>query len=264
MKHQIVNDLKSILEQFEKNKNLFEIFRDVIEICSISEHQAVFNLGFVAKNADYELLEQKYLEIVGKYKKSDVDLIVKFYAHLKAFFLEGNHADILGELYMQLEISNKRIGQFFTPYTVSQFMAEINLLNIEDEIKEKGYFTLSDPCVGAGCMIIAVSDTLRRKNINSGQMLFQVVDIDRLCFNMCYVQLSMLRLNGVVIWGDSLACQVYETRKTPALILNDDKADKNTKELIKNLEILQATQTQKSDPEEKEVKPKVVEQLTLF
>lgn len=36
-------------------------------------------------------------------------------------------SDVLGEVYMELELGNKWKGQFFTPYHVSQAMASVTL-----------------------------------------------------------------------------------------------------------------------------------------
>jgi type I restriction-modification system DNA methylase subunit len=263
MSNEIIKELTAIIKQFENNKSTFEIFRDVIEICSISEHQEIFNLGMIKKNEDYQNLEKQYLEIMKKYKKLDVDLMVKFYAILKSYFMNDNHDDLLGSLYMSLELGNKNSGQFFTPYHISKFMAEIQISNIEEKVKERGYFSISDPCVGAGGMIIAASDVVKNSNIGKSKMIFQAIDIDKLCFNMCYVQLSMLRLNGVVMWGDSLKCEAFEIRKTPALILTENQTKcKNVKNLIEQMEILRPIERL---PEiNKNIFQDQSEQLTLF
>lgn len=259
MSKEIIKNLTSILNEFEQSRGMFEIFKDVVEICSISEHQEVYNLGLVQKNNDYEILEKRYLEIIKPYSRLDLNLIVKFYAELKSFFLKKNYDDVLGLLYMNLELGNKRSGQFFTPYHISRFMAEIQLCGMESIIEKQGYFSISDPCVGAGGMIIAASDVMNNHKINQNQMIFQAVDSDKQCFNMCYTQLSMLRLNGVVIWGNSLSCELYESRKTPALILSYDQAqNENVKKLVESIEIIQTIQQQSQQQSEKLI------QLTLF
>ena len=234
---QIIKTLTTILNNFNKSRNIFEIFRDVIEICSISEHQLIFYVGSVKKDNNYKILEERYLKIIRKYDKSDQDLIVKFYSELKLFFVKGNYGDVLGSLYMSLELGNKRNGQFFTPYTVSQFMAEITLSEVDKVIEEKGYVSISDPCVGAGGLIIAAAEIMQKRGHNLNTMIFQVIDIDELCFNMSYTQLSMLKLNGVVIWGDSLKGESFEKRKTPPLIMSLAHSDNpNLRKLIENME----------------------------
>lgn len=228
----LIKDLSSIIDKLSYSKSCFETFSNVIEICSITEHQNIFNLGLKAKDSEYEELEKKYLELINLYNKEERDLIVKFYGSLKYFFIKNNHFDILGSLYMALELSNKRTGQFFTPYDVSKMMASMLLPDIKDTVTRKGYFTICEPCIGAGGMVIAASDIMNSQNISKGEMLFQGIDIDRLCFNMSYVQLSMLGLMGVLIQGNSLSCEEFDKRKTPALLLNEDKLPKN---LILNL-----------------------------
>ena len=178
-----IKNLTSILNQFKKSKNMFQIFSDVMEICSISEHQHIYNLGWKPKDDNYKLLEKKYLELINDYEKPDRDLMVKFYSTLKIFFIQGNYGDVLGEVYISLELGNKRNGQFFTPYHISKMMAEMTMTGIEEAIRNQGYFSASDPCSGAGGMLIAASDLLKTRNIAANLMIFQAIDIDRLCFN---------------------------------------------------------------------------------
>ena len=49
--------------------------------------------------------------------------------------LEETSTDILGELYMALEIANKDAGQFFTPYNVARLMAEMNFNEKDEQLK---------------------------------------------------------------------------------------------------------------------------------
>lgn len=39
--------------------------------------------------------------------------------------LDPEPRDVLGGLYMELELGNKNAGQFFTPPYISEFMAEL-------------------------------------------------------------------------------------------------------------------------------------------
>jgi hypothetical protein len=45
--------------------------------------------------------------------------------------------DTLGEVYMEFGIPNKYTGQFFTPWSVAQFMAVVTMGNIEEQIHER-------------------------------------------------------------------------------------------------------------------------------
>lgn len=120
--------------------------------------------------------------------------------------LESNpDQDFLGALYMELQLGNHWKGQFFTPYNVSRMMAEMTVGNCENEIEDKGFITLCDPCVGGGAMLIAGTNAMRRQNINyQTNALFAGQDIDRIVGMMAYIQISLLGCPGYIVIADSL------------------------------------------------------------
>ena len=74
-------------------------------------------------------------------------------------------SDYLGELFHILELHNKYRGQFFTPIHIAEFMGACSYSGkeeIETIIKEKGYFSISDPCCGAGVMLIGFYKNLMK------------------------------------------------------------------------------------------------------
>lgn len=85
-------------------------------------------------------------------------------------------------------------------------MVEINMVGVEDEeLKKKGYITVSDPACGAGAMLIAFANMARAHGINyQKEVLFFGQDIDLTAALMCYVQLSIWGCPAIVIVGDSL------------------------------------------------------------
>lgn len=114
--------------------------------------------------------------------------------------------DFLGKLYMSLNLGNHWRGQFFTPYDVCRMMAEINIGDgIQTEIETKGYISICDPCVGAGAMLIAAANVMKRVNVNYQTCAVLVgQDVDRIVAMMAYIQLSLLGCAGYIIVGDSL------------------------------------------------------------
>ena len=114
--------------------------------------------------------------------------------------------DFLGKLYMNLNLGSHWHGQFFTPYNVCRMMAEMNFGDgIQAEIKRKGYISVCDPCVGAGAMLIAAANALRRAKVNyQTKAVFVGQDIDRVVAMMAYIQLSLIGCPGYIIIGNSL------------------------------------------------------------
>lgn len=114
--------------------------------------------------------------------------------------------DFLGKLYMNLNLGSHWHGQFFTPYNVCQMMAEINFGDgIQAEVERKGYISVCDPCVGAGAMLIAAANAMRRAKVNyQTSAVFVGQDIDRVVAMMAYIQLSLIGCSGYIIIGNSL------------------------------------------------------------
>lgn len=202
------------LHHFPNTRDKYETFCDWLEIAATALHQKCYNI--IPKDADYERFEQKYLELIKKYNKEELSLFANLLS-ITQLALYHSHQDFLGRVYELAEFSNRDRGQFFTPYHVSQMMAKMVLIDIKTPIKEKGYFTMCEPCCGAGGMIIAAAEEVREQGFQpSYHMLFAATDIDRKCFNMSYIQASILDICGYVNHGNTLTMEIWETRPTPA------------------------------------------------
>lgn len=62
--------------------------------------------------------EREYLRIINSYEKKERKLFPQMFALLMEELELHPNQDLLGSLFMELEISNKHTGQFFTPYNV--------------------------------------------------------------------------------------------------------------------------------------------------
>jgi len=149
--------------------------------------------------------EKEYLEIINKYDKSEQEIFPQMLAKIVRSFEQEQFADILGDLYMQLEMGNKWKGQFFTPYHISVLMAKMSADDVKSEIDKKGYMTVSDMCCGGGAMLIAFAEHCYNEKVNyQNHVLFVAQDIDPVVAKMCYVQMSLLGMPGYVIIGNSI------------------------------------------------------------
>lgn len=152
-----------------------------------------------------------YLEIVRKYKnnqpqdKREIDYFSEAFA-LLMLEMQKTNDDILGQVYMQWNQSNKYRGQFFTPKHVASMMAQ--------------YLTphgrILDPCCGSGIMLVEAIKTMNNETLDNS--LFCGQDIDLTCVKMCALNLLFFNVNGYVVWGDSLLMEcnkVYQTARSP-------------------------------------------------
>ena len=222
-------------QQKEFNKLLKEVsfpskwqiegFKDFLELSHIALAQPFYQS---------EEMEKRYLEIAGKYKKEELDKFAKMLA-IAATALGEKHHDFLGEVFMGNEMGDSYKGQFFTPYHISYFMAQINLGSIEETIKDKGYFSMCEPTCGSGGIVIACAETVTKQGFNPSEVMWcQAQDIDNLCFMMTYIQLSLLDVPARVVLGDTLAFEENKVLYTPAFIREDWFGKIDSKDQVAN------------------------------
>lgn len=189
-----------------RHKHRYDVFRDFVTMAAASLHNAVC--------AD-ENREAEYLRIIGEYGKEDQKAFPKLLAYLVEM-MQPEPRDVLGPLYMELEIASRDQGQFFTPPDLSNLMAQ--MIWTDTLITDgRSFITLSEPACGAGGMVLAFVKTMMDRGHDPNRRLWvQCVDIDRLAALMCYVQLSLWHIPAEIIVGDTLRLEVRETWHTPA------------------------------------------------
>ena len=147
--------------------------------------------------------DEEYLKIVGKYNNDRPrgEREIDFFADAFSFLLkemEETNDELLGEVYMTLNINNKYSGQFFTPKQIASFMAQITA--------PRG--VISDPCCGSGIMLIEACKTMTNEEID--QSLFIAQDLDYTCVRMCALNMCFFNLNAYIIRGNTLKMNDYQ------------------------------------------------------
>ena len=203
------NDFMKCLQSIEYGRNNYDVFQDFLSLASLSFHNVI---------AKDEKVEKEYLDIIGRYKnkKQFAELLV-----ITTLALEEKPHDFLGDIFMSAGFGNVRGGQFFTPYHLSKMMSDITIGdNFKEQIEKDGYVTLSEPCCGAGGMIIAVSEVMKEKGFNpQTQMRFTGIDIDLKCCQMAYIQTSLLGLRGDIYHGNTISMEMWKRFITPMSII---------------------------------------------
>ena len=221
MAHAPTNEIAKILSGIQDHDN-YTVISDFFEMSAIA----------IRNNVDHgrerDKYEQRYLQIVKKYKREQLDLFVNALAVFSAWIKKAMDGDIpfrdfAGEIYMDSGTSNGKAGQFFTPYHVSKLMAECNFDKdkLKAEIAEDPdrVITIAEPTCGAGGLIVAAIDVLKDAGINYAWNAFvDCGDIDARCVHMTYLTLSLLGVPAVVRRGDALMLDYSETWYTPAYI----------------------------------------------
>ena len=199
----------SLFNSIARHKHRYAVFADFVTMSAIALHNAV-NMN--------EALEKEYLEIVAKYSKKEVNHFCELLANFIEL-LEVEPTDILGHLYMELDLGNLNNGQFFTPHEISLLMARLAYGDMLENLN-KPFITLSEPACGAGGMVLAFVNEMLRNKLNPAYKLFvQCIDIDRLAGLMCYMQLSLWNVPAEVIIGNTLTMKFRGVYYTPAYYL---------------------------------------------
>ncbi len=223
------------LQNLDTSRRTDVVFRDFLTLSTYAIMQPFY------RSPD---IEQKYMNIVSKYTQEQANDFSQMLA-LLVNALEQKYQDFLGQIYMRLNLGNVKTGQFFTPYSVSKMMSEITFLENKDNIENQELITLSEPCCGSGGIIIAYAETMKNHNINFQKKLFvEAIDIDELCFQMTYIQLSLYGISARVMLGDTLAYKFSQIYYTPMYFINgfswklkefESNKTKSEKEVIKQI-----------------------------
>ncbi len=182
-------------------KHRYDVFRDFVTMAAISLHNAV---------RKDEGRESEYLALIGSYQPKDQQAFPKLMA-LLIEALQFEPRDVLGTVYMDLELGSRERGQFFTPQHLCEAMAAM-LHGDELEHLERPFITLSEPACGAGGMVLAFVKEMQKHGHNPARRLWvQCIDVDRLSALMCYIQLSLWDVPAVVLVGNTLSLEMRET-----------------------------------------------------
>ena len=116
-------------------------------------------------------------------------------------------ADPLGEFYMQ-HISYGRLGQYFTPEVITDFMAKIT---VDEHVQDGARF--ADPACGSGRTLLSAAKINRN-------LVFYGADLDAICCKMCLVNMLMNSMIGEVANMDSLSNEFFRGYQVKTMLLN--------------------------------------------
>jgi hypothetical protein len=211
-----MNHLKEFrkgIESLAGRYHIWQVFEDWTEAAAIELHQATYVMVSGRKNTE---VEKQYMDIISRYDPEDVR---KVFPTLFLHVVEGlqeEPCDFLGQAFMELDLGSHWHGQFFTPYHLSKMMAQMTL----QEIPDKGVITISEPACGSGGLLVACAEVLRDREIDPTFRMHAVAtDVDSTCFNMAYIQLSLMGISAEVCLGNTLSCEVRRYWRTFASVL---------------------------------------------
>lgn len=183
-KNKIIKCIQGMSGRF----SVYEIFSDWVELMALAmANQIIYD----------QKREERYEKVLDRYLKAEQDKLFEMTAWLIEW-ADVQYFDMLGFIYMHLELGNKRGGQFFTPYHICRMMAKF--VTFDEDVK-----ITNEPTCGAGGNIIALAEAMKEKGVNYQKKLMVICqDIDIKAVYMAYVQLSLYGVPAVVYQSDTL------------------------------------------------------------
>lgn len=146
----------------------------------------------------YKQREELYQNTIKQYTQDEQEKLFEMTARLFLAF-EDEIFDYLGGIYMEAGCGNKYVGQFFTPFHLSELCAKIGVDGTDKD------YHMYEPSCGGGAMILATAKALKDIGINYQRKLKVVAqDLDWLGVYMTYVQCFIIGIDAIVVQGDTL------------------------------------------------------------
>lgn len=162
-------------------------------------------------------VEAEYLKAAGKYNKDEMDTMSRLLG-ITIQALEGSIHDFLGATFHELELHNKHIGQFFTPFELCKMMAAM----MAPQVPGPGrLLKVGEPACGSGSMVLALAEIMRERECPQAQVVYYLKDLDHRAFRMAYIQTSLCGLPAEIELGDTLRMTTDRVWRTPGYYLHD-------------------------------------------
>lgn len=199
-----------LIERMTHSRRSWQIFADFCEMTACAYTN-------VAPHRLNEKREARYLEVARQYTADEMQGFCFLNACVVEAMEQKGFDDVLGSIFMEMELASHWHGQFFTPYCISSMMSRVTL---DAAARDMEIIRWMEPACGAGAMMIAVAEALHEIGVNPQQTLHtQAIDIDPLCVHMAVIQLSVLGLPAVVHHGNTLSGERWDQWVTPAHVL---------------------------------------------
>ncbi|MFJ9900518.1 N-6 DNA methylase [Streptomyces sp. NPDC091280] len=196
-------------------KRMSEVFDNFVEMAALALRNAVDVRG----SRSWQAREVQYLQIAGGYGRTELYRFAEALA-LVTTEMEREPCDVLGRLYMALELGNERLGQYFTPYDIAQLMAEMQIDSVVEQVQRDGFAEVYEPTCGAGAFMVALAQAMIGHSLNpQTQLHVTAEDLAPQAMHMIYVHLALLHIPAVVRRRDILTLETFDAWPTPAHVL---------------------------------------------
>ena len=221
--------IATLIDSLSPKHRRLRVFQDMVTMmgCAISNS---------LDKQQAEKREAMYEECARRYTVAERAAFPEMLAELTMHLEDAGPDDVLGQLFMRLELYNEHRGQYFTPMHLCDLMARIpNSTDMKGKVNQQGFVTATDPASGGGAMLIAFAKNMAHQGLSYQRQLHATaVDIDFTAAMMSYVQLSLLHIPAIVVHGDTLTLEEFSAWRTPAHIMGnwDHKLRRHSAEVV--------------------------------
>lgn len=194
-REQFIKIFKEICRKGEDGFRLWESF------VSVTAYELYTSTALVESPA-FKGIEKHY-EVFKKYEKEFAIMLNCIVEELD----RNPRQDLLGSLFMELELNSSDKQQIFTPYHMSEMLSRISMdkEHLQSEIDSRGYIMINDPCAGGGSILVGAFNTIKDLGFNpQTQAVFVAQELSFITALSCYVQMALLGMVGYVQIGDTL------------------------------------------------------------
>ena len=199
---------------------LYDVFADFVEWGTLSIRQAI-------ELNHREEIEEKIRRFMQKYTPEEAEHMGEMFGMLimamQDYCQQGEYADILSRIFLELEIHSKDAGQFFTPGSVAKLTAKMTFNKEEagEIIGRDGHITLNEPTVGGGIMVLAFAEAMRAAGFDpTRQLVIYAGDIDMRCACMSYLHFSLYGFPAVIDYGNALTLDHWQRWYSPVYVFD--------------------------------------------
>jgi len=197
-------DFARLIREADYGMNLDELFREFLQCAFSATYQPVHKLRHGAICPDEE---ETYMRSIGrvKYPKKFGEAM-----GVLTMGLENDPSDFLGQTMSELDMNDSKFrGQCFTPRDLCLLMGQM-MIQDEQPNDDKALW-LSEPACGGGAMLIAMSEVLKGNGFWPWHYRWVATDVDIKCFQMTFIQTTLLGIPAGVIWGNTLTLEEHRS-----------------------------------------------------
>lgn len=186
------NRMAQHLDQISRKHDKNTLFADFLTVALCCYHTVNIKSRLQEKDPDNE---ERYATVINKFDQEDQNTLPKILGEYQLHLRTNPYTDPLGEYYQQ-NISNGKMGHYFTPHPICNLMTQLQ----GTETKENQ--TVYDPACGSGRTLLNFAKDYPKN-------LFVGNDLHPSCAKMAVLNMFFHNLSAEINWMDSLKGDWY-------------------------------------------------------